>query len=97
MTNRKTQAKNITEAIRQVLIRDWDPIGVMGDPEWPRDEYDTYVGVISRSLASDESVEFIARQLCSIEETMMGFRNVQVSSRLSVAKKLKALDVSLQK
>lgn len=97
MTDRKAQAKDTTEAIRQVLIRDWDPIGVMGDPEWPRDEYDTYIGVIYRSLASGESAEFIAGQLSSIEETMMGFRNVQESSRLSVARKLKALDVSLQK
>lgn len=63
---------DISEAIRQVLAQDWDPIGVMADPEWPRDEYDAYIGEIYRYLARGESVEFIARHLCFIEEKMMG-------------------------
>lgn len=97
MTNRESQAESITDAIRQVLVRDWDPIGVMDDPEWPRDEYDSYIGEIYRYLARGESLEFIARHLCFIEDKVMGLGRLPESSRLPVAKKLKAIDVSMQK
>jgi len=95
MSSRKEQVQSITDAIRQVLIRDWDPIGVMDDPEWPRDEYDLYVGAIYGHLARGESAEFIAKYLCSVEDHRMGLGPVPVSARLSVAGALKALDVSL--
>lgn len=96
MINRETQAESITDAIRQVLVRDWDPIGVMEDPEWPRDEYDSYIGEIYRYLARGESPEFIARHLCFVEETMMGLGRLPESARLPVAQKLKTIVVSLQ-
>ncbi len=95
MSSRKKHAQSITDAIRQVLIRDWDPIGVMDDPDWPRDEYDSYVGAIYGHLARGESAEFIARYLCCVEEDRMGLGPVPESARLSVAAALKALDISL--
>lgn len=95
MSYREHIADDISEAIRQVLIRDWDPIGVMDDPEWPRDEYDSYIGGIYRYFARGESTEFIARHLCFIEEKMMGLGRVPESYRLPVAIKLKAVNVAL--
>ena len=95
MTDRENQAKSTTDAIRQVLVHHWDPIGVMDDPEWPRDEYDSYIGEIYRYLARGESAEFIARHLCFIEETAMGLGRLPEAARLPVAERLKALDVSL--
>ena len=44
MDARRRHATPTTEALPQVLISQWDPIGVMDDPEWPRDEYDSYIG-----------------------------------------------------
>ncbi len=95
MTDRKTQAKGITDAIRQVLVQHWDPIGVMDDPEWPRDEYDSYIGEIYRYLARGESAAFLARHLCFIEETAMGLGRLPEEARLPVAERLKAIDVTL--
>lgn len=95
MTDRKARAEYITKAIRQILIRHWDPIGVMDDPEWPRDEYDSYIGEIYRYLARGESAEFIARHLCFVEATAMGLGRFPESARLPVAQKLRAIDVSL--
>ena len=95
MSYRNQKADDIAEAIRQVLIRDWDPIGVMDDPEWPRDEYDSYIGEIYRYLSRGESAEFIARHLCYIEEKLMGLNRVPESHRLAVAVKLKAVSVAL--
>ncbi|GGA72289.1 hypothetical protein GCM10011507_24890 [Edaphobacter acidisoli] len=37
-------------AIRRVFVEVWDPIGVMDDPEWPRDEYDGYIGRVFELL-----------------------------------------------
>jgi hypothetical protein len=95
MSYRNQKADDIAQAIRQILIRDWDPIGVKDDPEWPRDEYDSYIGEIYRFLSRGESAEFIARHLCFIEEKLMGFGRVPESYRLPVAIKLKPVSVAL--
>ena len=84
------------DAIRAVLVTNWDPIGVMDDPEWPRDEYDSYIGEIYNFLARGESEEFIARHLCFIEEKLMGLGCPATASRVLVAQKLKAVNVSVQ-
>jgi hypothetical protein len=95
MSYREHKAADISDAIRQVLVRDWDPIGVMDDHDWPRDEYDSYIGEIYRYLARGEPVEFIARHLCVIEEKLMGLGRIPESYRLQVAIKLKAINVAL--
>jgi hypothetical protein len=67
----------------------------MEDPEWPRDEYDSYVGQIYGFLIRNEPADFIARHLCFVEEKMMGLGSPGESVRMSVALKLKSLNVSL--
>ncbi len=32
------------------VLRNWDPIGVLKDPRWPRDEYDSYAAPLVRML-----------------------------------------------
>ena len=95
MSYRNQKADEISEAIRQVFIRDWDPIGVMDDPEWPQDEYDSYIGEIYRFLSRGESADFIASHLCLIEEKMMGLVRVPEFYRLPIAVKLKAIYITL--
>ncbi len=96
MATKEQRAKEIIDAIRAILVTEWDPIGVMNDPEWPRDEYDAYIGEVYKFLARGESEEFIARHLCFIEEKMMGLGCPAMHSRLLVAQKLKTLNVSVQ-
>ena len=96
MQNRVQRAAEISKAIQEILINDWDPIGVRDDPECPRDEYDSYIGEIYASLARNEPADFIARHLCLIESQRMGLGALDESARMAVALKLKALDVSLQ-
>ena len=49
------------------LVNEWDPIGVMDDPEWPRDEYDCLVGPVLRHLEArdgrDVIVAFLTTEL----------------------------------
>jgi hypothetical protein len=45
------------------LINRWDPIGVMDDPAWPRDEYDCLVGPVLRHLEAGHAREVIVTDL----------------------------------
>ena len=91
---RQTKAREIQERIRQVLLHDWDPIGV-ADIEEAQDEYDSYVGLVYRLLASPASEDELIAELRHIEVVRMGLSPVRPEGLLPVARKLKALDVSL--
>jgi hypothetical protein len=95
MQSKKLRANEIENSIREILASEWDPIGVMSDPEWPRDEYDSYITRIYNALARGESAEYIAADLCFIEDKIMGLGAPPLSARLSVAVRLKALNISL--
>jgi hypothetical protein len=97
MNNQQAKAKGIADAIREVLVNDWDPIGVMSDPDWPRDEYDSYIGQIHSFLERGESAEFLARHLCFIEDKIIGLGAPPVETRMVAAQKLKMIDVRLSK
>jgi len=49
---------------------DYDPIGVMDSPEWPRDEYETYVGETMRMLEQGASVDDIVGYLEEVSDYM---------------------------
>lgn len=95
MTFAKDRAEEVCAEIHRILVTDWDPIGVMDDPDWPRDEYDRYIGEIFGFLARGESAEFLARHLCFIENAMMGLGSPPVSARMDVARKLTEIAVRL--
>lgn len=52
------------------LWRDYDPIGIMDDPEAPRDEYDAYVGQTLRRLTEGASAAEIAEHLEELSARM---------------------------
>jgi hypothetical protein len=47
----------------RTLLCDWDPIGVMNNPEWPQDEYDCLIGPLLSLLMNGSSNEDIASYL----------------------------------
>jgi hypothetical protein len=56
----KERSREIRVEIRHVFNDVWDPIGVMSDPAWPRDEYDGYIGRMFELLTgggSDQEIE----------------------------------------
>ena len=93
MSKRGQRAKEIQETIRQVLLHQWDPIGVSDIPE-AQDEYDSYVGGIYRLLASGASEHQIIERLYNIETVSMGLPGNREYLK-GVAEKLAKLDVSL--
>ena len=88
--SREKRAAEIQDAIRQILYRDWDPIGVHRAA--PEDEYDSYIGGVYRILASSRSEEALIQFLAGTAEGILGSQ-VPAPERLrSVTQKLLALD-----
>lgn len=67
---RERRAAKIQDAIRQILYRDWDPIGVFSLA--PVDEYDSYIGGVYRILASSRSEEALIQLLERTAEDILG-------------------------
>ena len=88
------RSKRIQENIRQVLLHDWDPIGVQDAPE-AQDEYDGYVGGVYRLLTSGASEKQVIDHLWHIETDAMGLSGLDPGKLAPVARKLRALGVGL--
>lgn len=67
----RERARHYYDAVREILLREWDPIGVAGIPE-AQDEYDCYVDRLCVMIARDEPAYTIAERLWRIETTGMG-------------------------
>ncbi len=89
---REKRAKEIQDAIGNVLNKYWDPIGVSDIVE---DEYEMYVGPVYRVLAGSRSEEEIVSYLSHVETKMMGFAGPDLDRIRVVARRLLELDVRL--
>jgi hypothetical protein len=67
------RAIRLQRAIREALLKDWDPIGVKDVPE-ARDEYSGYVGPIYELLNSGAAEEKVFEYLWWTETDQMGLR-----------------------
>jgi len=94
MTPRERRAQEIQDAIRAVLLREWDPIGVRDVPE-AQDEYDGYVGGVYRLLASGAAAPELAEHLARIERDSMGL-SPQRGILIDVSSRLKQIDITLE-
>ena len=62
--------EEVKEKIRQVLMQQWDPIGIANEP-MAQDEYDSYIPVICRMLVTNQGKQAIADHLHQIETDYM--------------------------
>jgi hypothetical protein len=93
MNPREERAREIQQRIREVLLRDWDPIGVGKEPDL-NDEYDAYIGGVYRLLASGAGPRAVAEHIAQIETEQMGF-GTSPDKLVPLAEKLCALNVKL--
>jgi hypothetical protein len=89
-TKERQESDRITESIRNILLLDWDPLGV--NQPAPQDEYDIYIGGIYRLLSASASKAELAEYLRQLEITQLETVTNQ-EHRDMVAEKLKQLDV----
>jgi hypothetical protein len=95
MSSREERAQEIQRAIAQVLLRNWDPIGIKDEPR-AQDEYDAYVGGVYRLIASGASARQIAEHLAKLEADQLGFADTDPKMLIQVAEKLLRLNVRLE-
>jgi hypothetical protein len=82
--------KRSTAHIREILLKDWDPIGVAEIPE-AQSEYDSYVGRLYSLLAAGPNPDAIAAHLERIETDAMGLYGGNAEARRVAAIRLSAL------
>jgi hypothetical protein len=89
------RAAEIQQAIRDVLMQHWDPIGVADVPE-AQDEYDSYVGPVYRLLASRASDAELIDYLRKTETETMGLSSLGTRGHLiEVAARLREIEIRL--
>ena len=73
----KYQSRENRARVRDVLMREWDPIGVAGIPE-AADEYDTYASKAYVMLMDDRApAEAISAYLFEIATNHIGLANIE--------------------
>ena len=87
------RAAEIQESIRQILRRDWDPIG-LGDV-LPEDEYDSYIAPVYRILAGSRSELELVDLLFRTERDAIGVSCESAEQLRPIARRLLQLDVKL--
>ncbi len=91
--SREQRASEIQAAIRTVLFREWDPIGVNNNPLLV-DEYDSYIPSLYRILSGSRSAEELVNVLAEVERRL-GMPSHSASELRSVAASLLTLNVKL--
>jgi hypothetical protein len=86
--------KLLTRCVDDVLMRQWDPIGVNGVPQ-ARDEYDNYVSGVVRLIFERADAAAIAAHLRAIEEEQMGLTPRSMAALLPIGERLVSLSVLL--
>ena len=79
----KEQSRERRNAIRQILMSQWDPISVNDTPE-AADEYDGYIGPLLDLLNARASSSEVAEYLRTVEIERMGLTDAQGEPLLPV-------------
>lgn len=61
--------KQLQNIIREILLKDWDPIGVGDNPKLS-DEYDEYLGAIVQMIANGITFNALSEHLIGIENEL---------------------------
>ena len=92
-SSKSIRAKEIQEAIREVLYRDWDPLNVCD--AGPKDEYDGSIGPLYHLLIRMPSRHTVAHELVKLADGYLGEAQASETEFLPIADKLLAIDVSV--
>jgi hypothetical protein len=79
------QNNSLYNQIRQILLTDWDPIGIC-DVRQAQDEYDDYVGRIAEMLTNSRSIAETSEYLLHVETNVLGLPGNRERARAVAAK-----------
>jgi hypothetical protein len=95
MDPKTMRARDIQDAIRQVLLDRWDPYGVKGYCSAP-DEYDSFIAPVYRLLCSCPTEDEVMQHLLENELEITETERERERRLRSIAKQLLEVDVTLQ-
>lgn len=85
--NARERAKRYHDAVGEILLHEWDPLGVVDIPE-ADDEYDTYVNAVTSLLVRGASKEKLVAYLWTVETENMGLDGDRPRIEAAVARLL---------
>jgi hypothetical protein len=85
-----TSMEELREAVRVVLLREWDPLGVRDKPMCCG-EYDSYAPAIGRLLQAGVDEFRLAAHLGQLQRVAMGLSLVDEERNRAVARRLRSL------
>ena len=86
----KVKGKELWQAVKEILFREWDPIGVNSNPA-RSDEYDSYASGIVRLLQAEADEYKIAEHLRSLQRVSMGMSSANEERDRGIARRLISL------
>lgn len=89
MTSKGCDSSELHRKIKDILLNEWDPIGIAGIDE-AEDEYDAYVPAVYQLLITGAPKDDIAKYLYWLETEYMGL-NGNIENTKQIAKRLKDL------
>lgn len=89
MSEAGERARALHQKIRDVLLKEWDPVGVQDIPE-AQDEYDGYVPTLYSMLIARKPIHEVFEYLLWLETEHMGLSADKQRTR-SIAEKLVGL------
>jgi hypothetical protein len=86
----KVKGKELWQAVKEILFREWDPIGINSNPSLS-DEYDSYANGIVRLLQAEADEYKIAEHLRSLQRVSMGLSSTNEERDRRIARRLISL------
>jgi hypothetical protein len=83
----KVKRKEIWQAVKEILWREWDPIGINSNPAC-HDEYDSYVNTIARLLQAEVDEYKMTEHLSNLRRVSMGLSSADEERDRLVARRL---------
>jgi hypothetical protein len=86
----KVKGKELWQAVKEILFREWDPIGINSYPSLS-DEYDSYANGIVRLLQAEADEYKIAEHLRNLQRVNMGMSSTNEERDRGIARRLISL------
>jgi hypothetical protein len=83
----KAERKELWQAVKEILFREWDPIGINSDPACS-DEYDSYVNTIVRHLQTGADEYKMTEHLSNLRRVSMGLNSADEERDCHIARRL---------
>jgi hypothetical protein len=80
MTVDIAQLKKLRERVGDILLAEWDPIGIRDVPNI-KDEYNSYVSAIINMILSNQSEADLSEYLLKIETNEMGLKGEKLRAQ----------------